>query len=273
MFNQSIWSIARFTAMSLGLLLSLGRGTAVTGSEPNGQQPPDAAKRILLITGEDYPGHKWRETAPVVMGILSQDTRVTVDVLADLKSLGTCDLSPYAAVVLHFKNYDPAVPGHAGLENLDKFVQEGGGLTLLHFACGAFEEFKDEFALLAGRVWFGQTPPQGRHQHDPRGPFTVNIAAKTHPITRGLDDFTTIDELYSCLEGQQAITPIATAVSKVDNKTYPIAFVLTRGKGRVFHCVLGHDVEAFSSPAVGQLIRRGSLWTAQLTPQASTAEK
>ncbi len=233
---------------------------------------PAAAKRILLITGEDYPGHKWRETAPVVLGILSADTRTTVDVLSDLKSLGAQDLTPYAAVVLHFKNYDPAVPGRAGLENLKHFVAGGGGVTLLHFACGAFEEFKDEFQPLAGRVWFGQTPPAGRHQHDPRGTFTLHIAATSHPITTGLSDFDTVDELYTCLEGDTAITPLVTAVSKVDQQTYPIAFVVTHGKGRVFHCVLGHDCEAFASPSVRTLVRRGCLWTANLPPQPDTAQ-
>ena len=46
-----------------------------------------------------------------------------------------------------------------------------------------------------------------------------------------------------------------------------MAFVLEYGKGRVFHCTLGHDVKALSVPAVQELYRRATAWTAGLPPQ------
>ena len=73
--------------------------------------------------------------------------------------------------------------------------------------------------------------------------------------------FETTDELYTCLDGGTPITVLATAVSKVDHKTYPMAFVLECGKGRTFHLVLGHDVQALQAPEVGELLRRGTAWT------------
>ncbi len=236
--------------------------------DARGDDQPKKTRRVLLVTGEDYPGHKWRETAPVVLAELSKDPRLTVDVLADLKSLASAHLDHYDAIVMHFKNYDPQVPGRKGYDNLAQYVKQGGGLVLLHFACGAFEEFKDDFESIAGRVWFGMKPPAGRHQHDPRGPFTVSVTKTDHPVTRGLKDFQTVDELYTCLEGDTPITPLVTAVSKLDGKTYPIAFVLNSGKGRVFHCVLGHDVEALSGAGPAELIRRGCDWAAGLEPNA-----
>ena len=168
------------TANTLLACACLAMFCAVQSPFANGDDQAGASRRVLLITGEDYPGHKWRETAPVLLAELSKDTRLTIDVLADLKSLGSTQLKDYDAVVLHFKNYDPNVPGRKGFDNLANYVSEGGGLMLLHFACGAFEEFKDDFEGLAGRVWFGQQPPAGRHQHDPRGRFTVNIARTPH---------------------------------------------------------------------------------------------
>ncbi len=234
-----------------------------------GEDSPSTSQRILLVTGEDYPGHEWRKTAPVLLAELLKDPRLTVDVLADLKSLDTTPLGNYAAVILHLKNYNPQVPGRPGLDNLTKYVQQGGGLMLLHFACGAFEEFKNDFQQIAGRVWFGMQPPPGRAQHDPRGVFTVHITDPEHPITKGLQDFETLDELYTCLEGDTPIHTVATAQSKVDGQVYPIAFVLQCGQGRVFHCVLGHDVEAFSAVGPAELIRRGCAWIARLEPTAA----
>lgn len=221
---------------------------------------PKMRHRVLIVTGEDYPGHKWRETAPVLQAELAKDPRLAVEVLTDLTLLASVRLGEYDAVVLHFKNYDPKVPGRKAYGNLAKYVEGGGGLVLLHFACGAFEEFKADFVNLAGRVWFGINPPPGRRQHDPHGPFTVNIAKIDHPITKGMADFETVDELYTCLEGEREITVLATAVSKIDKKPYPIAMVHQYGKGRVFHSVLGHDVAALQAPGAAELHRRGCAW-------------
>jgi type 1 glutamine amidotransferase len=110
-------------------------------------------------------------------------------------------------------------------------------------------------------VWIGLDHHyKDRHQHDPYGPFTVDIVKKDHPITKGMASFKTEDELYTCLEGTSDITVLATAVSKVDGKTYPIAFVVECGKGRVFHCVLGHDVPSLQVKEVGDLFRNACVW-------------
>ena len=46
-----------------------------------------------------------------------------------------------------------------------------------------------------------------------------------------------------------------------------MAFVLPSGKGRVFQCLLGHDVKALQMPGVGELYRRGCAWAAGLPPK------
>ncbi len=219
----------------------------------------EASGRVLIVTGEDYPGHKWKLTTPVLAEQIEKGARLQTDVLNDLTKLTSARLDDYDAVVVHFKNYDPQVPGRAGLDKLRQYVQGGGGLVLVHFACGAFQEFKDDFQKLGGRVW----NPKLRG-HDPYGKFRVDIAAGDHPVTRGMEAFETTDELYTCLEGGAPITVLATAVSKVDGATYPIAFALTPERGRVFHCVLGHDARAFKNEGAGQLFRRGTAWAAGL---------
>jgi len=245
-------------------------GAAAPRAVPAKQADAAEPSRILIVTGEDYPGHRWRETTPVLQRAIQQDARIKVDVLDHLTKLATADLAPYSAVVLHFKNYDPNVPGQAGFDNVKRFVEHGGGLVLIHFACGAFEEFKDEFEPLAGRVWFGSRPPHGRHQHDPYGEFNVSITDADHPITRAMKSFTTVDELYTCLEGNVPITTLAEATSKVDGKVYPMAFVLQFGKGKVFHCVLGHNVASLENKAAAALLRRGAVWTAGLKQKSTT---
>ncbi len=245
---------AVFVAMLLAL--STAACMAAEGQSPSPPAEAPAKANVVLVTGEDYPGHKWRETAPVLARALGAEGRLKVEVVESPMFLAEGDLAAYRVVVLHMKNYDPAKPGPEGGKRLAQFVRDGGGLVLVHFACGALQEWP-EFVELAGRVW----NPKLRG-HDPHGRFRVEIVDRKHAITAGMADFETTDELYTCLDGKTPITVLATARSKVDGRDYPIAFVLDYGKGRVFHCVLGHDVRALEPEAVQTLFRRGTAWAA-----------
>jgi uncharacterized protein len=219
--------------------------------------------RVLILTGEDHH-HNWKETTPVVKGFLEEDPRLTVDVLDDLSKISTTDFSPYGAVIIHFKNDDPAVPGRVAFDQINQYVRDGGGLVLLHFACGAFEEFRDDYENLVGRVWWGPDGPVGVRHHDPYGKFEVQASDASHSITAGMQPFSTTDELYTCLIGDAQVEILATALSPVDSKTYPMAMVRLPDNGRVFLSTLGHDVAAYKAEGVQQMYRRATAWAAGL---------
>lgn len=214
----------------------------------------DVGIKALIVTGVDHPAHNWRETTPTLVRLLEADKRIVVRVVEDPYMLDSHALHRYDVVIIHFMNWDEPSPGLLARQNIKRFVGQGKGLVLIHFACGAWRDW-DEFIELAGRVWDPKLRP-----HDPRGKFTVEIVNKDHPITIGMQSFETDDELYTCLSGDRKIEVLAEARSKVDGLKYPIAFVLNYGAGRVFQCTLGHDVKALSVPQVGELLRRGVLW-------------
>lgn len=219
---------------------------------------PNAEARVLILTGNEYPGHKWKETAPALLELLRKDTRLDVQVIEDPNFLASPDLKKFNVIVMNYMNWKTPDPGEAARKNLKDAVEGGTGLVLVHFACGAFQEWP-EFVKVAGRVW----NPKFRG-HDPFGKFTVDVVKADHPIMKGLAAFETTDELYTCLDGDTPIEIIAKATSKVDKKEYPMVFVLNCGKGRVVHNVLGHDVQAIVNPPVAELYRRGTAWAAGL---------
>lgn len=223
------------------------------------EKGPERPIRVVIVTGVDYKGHKWQETAPAIRDVLQQDKRFKVTIAEAPDFLASDELFEFDEVFLHFKNYDPLKEGEKAKENLTKFVKQGKGLVAFHFACGAFEDWP-EFADLVGRVW------DKKNTHDPRGPFTVNITDVQHPITRDMGDFQADDELYFCLTGDRPIEILATARSKKTGKDHPMAFVLQFGDGRVFHTPLGHDVKSIQMPGVQELIRRGCAWAAGREP-------
>ncbi|HWI58316.1 MAG TPA: ThuA domain-containing protein [Bacillota bacterium] len=246
----------------LALLGSTGEGVAQTSS------PAPRKARVLLVTGMDYPGHLWRQTAPVLAGALRQDPRLEVVTVEDPHFLDSAAIQQYDLILLHFQTWEQPGPGERARENLRQFVHQGKGVALVHFACGAWHGTWPEFQQIAGRVWFGSNPGPGKRQHDPYGPFRVENARPDHPIMRGLADFDTQDELYTCLTGAHPIEILAHAKSKADGQYYPMAFVSSYGTGRTFHCLLGHDVKALSTPAVQELYRRGCAWAVGLPPVA-----
>ena len=253
------------------LVVSLAMWAAMAGgwlwAAPEASPAPAPVKaRILLVTGVDYPGHLWRQTAPALSDALRKDPRLEVFTVEDPAFLDSPAINKYDLILLHFQNWQQPGPGERARENLRQFVEGGKGVALVHFACGAWFGEWPEFSKIAGRAWAGPGPEV--RPHDPLGPFRVELPKPDHPIVRGMADFETQDELYTCLVGDYPIEVLAQAKSKVDAKYYPMAFVSHYGKGRTFHCVLGHDAVALSAPAVQELYRRGCAWAAGLPPVA-----
>ncbi len=223
--------------------------------------------KVVMVTGIDYPGHKWKETAPALAAELRKDPRLKVDVVEKPEFLASEKLRDYQVVVLHFMNWETPDPGEQARQNLARFIREGGGVVAVHFSCGAFQGWP-EFEKIVGRVY----DPKLRG-HDPYGAFAVTMTDVDHPIIHGLKSFTITDELYTCLAGDLPIQVLAEAKSKVDGKNYAMAFILKYGKGRVFHSPLGHDVGALTNPGAAELFRRGCAWAAGLAPVPTAKAK
>lgn len=216
-----------------------------------------ARKRFVIVTGDDWPGHRWRETAPVYAALLRESPGVEVSICESPAILGSPMMAHYDAALIHFKNYDKRLPLGPDIWNgLARYIDGGGGIVIAHYGCGAFEQWED-YVRYAGRIWEVDT-----RQHDPYGAFTVRVADPDHPVTRGLDDFETEDELYTCLKGDTPIRVLCEATSKVDQADYPMAFVVERAGARILHCTLGHDVNSLHQPGARELYRRALLWAA-----------
>jgi type 1 glutamine amidotransferase len=217
------------------------------------------AKRVVILTGDDFPGHLWRETGPDLAKLLRTDPQLEVTLSESPALLGSAVLTAYDAVVIHFKNYNQRILTAEPLwKNLEQYVHNGGGLVIAHFGCGAMQEWNG-FVKLSGRIW-----DPNKRGHDPYGSFLVRVRQGSHPITECIADFTTTDELYTCLVGDPAIHVLAEATSKVDQSIQPMAFILNPGKGRVFNSPLGHDLGALKAQGTRNLYLNGTRWAAGL---------
>ncbi len=81
--------------------------TALCMAEPAAETQTAPPVRVLLVTGVDYVGHHWKETTPILRGVLEKDPRLSVRVIEDHEFLGSDAIFDYDVVLLHMKNYDP----------------------------------------------------------------------------------------------------------------------------------------------------------------------
>ena len=265
--------------------------------------------RVLIVTGHNHVAHDWRKTTAALIPVLEQDPRVWVEVTENPEDLANVALSlrdrdsergvsvkqpvnvsgasnadgqsksqsrsdratSYDALVLNYSSWDRPGLSDAAKAGLKKFLDDGGGLSIIHFANGSWTDtlpnkeadWPEYRTQIVRRIWDHKPGLSG---HDPFGTFQVDLTAagEKHPITAGMASFETDDELYFRQQGTLPIVPLVTAHSKVTKENEPLAWAYEQSKARVFQTVLGHaDV---SIRKAGALIRRGTVWAARRDP-------
>lgn len=217
--------------------------------------------RVLIFSGQN--NHNWRETTPKLKSILEHSGRFAVDVT---EHPDQCDAATFQQYDVLFSNWNtfgkptvtnwPAATRAAFLA----FVRSGKGFVSVHAGSSSFYDWP-EYQQLAGGSW-----KSGQTGHGPIHPFIVQITDPEQPITRGLTNFPTTDELWHRTALLTNVQILATAYSAPEwNGTgnhEPVAFTSHFGQGRCFNLLLGHDPNAMDATGFQQLLRRGVEWAA-----------
>jgi type 1 glutamine amidotransferase len=139
---------------------------------------------------------------------------------------------------------------------LYEFVQNGGGLAGCHAATDTYKGWKEYNQMMGGAFvshpWHKVVP--------------IKIMDAKNPINAAFDgkDFEINDEIYmfrddTALASDRKFLLVmdTSKMSKEDadkgkrkDGTYPISWVNTSGKGRVFYCSLGHREEIYWNPTI-----------------------
>jgi type 1 glutamine amidotransferase len=246
--------------------------------------------RVMLLDGESAgPYHAWKLTTPVLEKVLEETGLFQVDVVTAPPSSGDFSnfnpkFSDYQVVVMNLDS--PTWPDNLKA-SFEEYVSGGGGLVIVHGADNAFPDWVafNEMAGIggwrgrnenAGPYWYykdgklvSDTSPGNAGAHGLRLPIPVKNQVTDHPITKGLPEewLTAPDELYDRMRGPgKNMTVLSTAYSDPENRgtgrEEPILMVLSYGKGRIFHTILGHDVAALASVGFIVTYQRGTEWAA-----------
>lgn len=209
---------------------------------------------------------------------LPNTREVLVDVLGNQAGLDVTTDDEFAELTPErIKAYDLIVnyagykadlePSDAHLEALLGAVESGTPYIPLHVANLMFKNQLDYMQRFSG--WPDHPEPndilnetQLRYLemtgsafigHGPVETFTVKVV-EDHPITAGITEFETTDELYQLGGDRSRLQILAYAGDQ------PSLYVSKWGKGKVHYNALGHGQQALSNPTVQRLLVNAVNW-------------
>jgi len=237
----------------LGLLASLAAGRAAASGEP---------VRVLLLSGQN--NHDWRATTPELLAILRESGGFVVDVAEEPEILTARSLEPYDVILSNWNAFGltpqrsvwPAETREAYLG----FVRGGKGHVVVHAGSASFPDWPD-YGRLTLATW-----KKDQTSHGPNHEFPVRMDAAVHPVTAGLESFTTTDELWNrpgVADGAEVLAASFSAADKEGTGGWEPSVLAGRfGRGRSLTILLGHDVRAMGNPGFKALLRRAVEWAA-----------
>ncbi|MEM4360316.1 MAG: ThuA domain-containing protein [Candidatus Bilamarchaeaceae archaeon] len=141
--------------------------------------------------------------------------------------------------------------------NLVDFVTSGKGLIGIHSATDTYTTWKDYNRMMGGAF--------DGHPWNANSQVTIKNVAPDHPVNAmfGGKGFEITDEIYqfrgdTALQGDRKYLltldndKTNISIGKRKDRFYPISWISTFGKGRVFYCSLGHREDIFWNPLILQ---------------------
>jgi type 1 glutamine amidotransferase len=231
--------------------------------------PADAQRRkpisVLIVDG--FSNHDWKQTTTVIKWILENSKLFEVSVStvpADSIQRETWlpDFKKYAVVIQNTNNIqDKRIRWSRQAElALEEYVKKGGGLYILHSGNNAFPHWK-EYDDMIGLGWRPATsgyaleidsnkniiripPGEGKGTgHGSRFNAVIHILNR-HPINKGYPAAwqTANTEVYNFPRGSaENLTVLSYAYdSSSTHRMWPIEWVVTYDKGKVYNSSMGH---------------------------------
>lgn len=214
---------------------------------------------VILLSGKN--NHEWAKTTPVLQSILKESPLFSVSITERPDTLTKQSLKPFHLILSNWNAF-PEKARQWSPETEDAildFVKKGGGFVFVHSA-GSTNYDWAEFQNMAIGSWGDST------KHGKVAPFKVEISSVDHPVTHGLSDFLTTDELWVDMRVNGKPKVLANAFAPASNngseELEPVVLSKQIGKGRTFFLGLGHDVQAMKNSGFQTLLLRGSEWAA-----------
>jgi len=154
----------------------------------------------------------------------------------------------------------PYVPlDDASKAALERYALAGKPILVHHGAILSYDDWP-AYGRIAGFIW-----KWGVTNHADVAEHRVRVVPTGHPIIRGVDDYSLVDELYHDVQLTPGLEPQIHAEAPWRERAH-LPMVMTArdagvaGKGRRVFLANGHDLRAFACPALRQLWINAVRW-------------
>lgn len=244
---------------SLRSLLIASALLGIVGVRAMAAEPPKPLK-VLLIAGGCC--HEYDKQTAILKTGLEARAHVTVEI----------DYNPDRTTRARFARYEQAdwadaydviihdectsdVKEMPYVQRILDAHRRGKPAVNLHCAMHCYRTGTDDWFKFLGLHSTG---------HGPQKPIAVKHVDKEHPITKTLQDWTTVnEELYNNVRLFDTARPLARGIQDTGKKVddYVVTWVNEYGSTRVFCTTLGHNTATVSDPKYLELVTRGLLWS------------
>lgn len=223
--------------------------------------------KALLITGgccHDYVAQKnllkagIEARAHVTVDLIHSDDRSTK---ARFDIYEKPDWAAGYQVVIH-DECSADVKDMPYVQNILNAHKNGVAAVNLHCAMHCYRVGTDDWFQFVGIHSTG---------HGPQKPIEITFIDRDHPVTKPLENWTTInEELYNNIKLFETAKPLARGRQDTGKKVddFIVAWTNTYGKGKVFSTTIGHNNETVNDPRYLDMVTRGLLWSCdKLAPE------
>ena len=244
----------------------------------------ETTMKALIVDGQN--NHNWKGTTPVLQDYLEQTGLFTVAVATTGSDIAQFQpkFADFDVVLMNYNGADWPQETQASFVD---YVRDGGGLVVYHAANNSFPNWKEYNAIIGLGGWGGRNEKDGPYirfrdgkvvrdmtpgrggSHGRQHEYIVETINTKHPITNGLPlKWRHVsDELYDRLRGPaENMTLLATAYSDKETggtgENEPVLFTIKYGQGRVFHTVLGDNIQQINCVGFAVTLQRGTEWAA-----------
>lgn len=225
----------------------------------------DTPIRALLVCGGCC--HDYKQQKDILTKGISERANVEWTIAYD-PDTGTKHLNPVYQKADWYKGFDVIVHDECSADVTDLDVinntilkphKDGLPGVVLH--CG-MHCYRSEGWPKVVTPWFEFTGLQTTG-HGAQKPIAVTYVDKESPITKGLENWTTVnEELYNNIAGKVLDTAHRLARGKQGkDETIVVWTNLYQGKTKVFATTLGHNNETVGDARYLDLVTRGLLWS------------
>lgn len=218
---------------------------------------PKKPRKLLIFSLSEGPRHDCIPVAQQTFVMMGEKTKAYTPVTSsDMAVFEPAKLAEFDAVLLNnTTNLKFENPEYR--KSLMAFVKSGRGIIGIHAAADNFQLWPEAGEMMGGYF--------DGHPWTANGTWAVKIDDKSHPLNKGFagKNFALSDEIYQIrgpysrsthhvllsLDMSDARNQKLPGINRTDND-FAIAWIKPWGKGRVFYCSLGHNLDVYSNPMV-----------------------